>query len=223
MSLLLVEDDTILGDGLCVALTAAGHTVDWVQDGYAAEHALDDNTYWLVILDLQLPGRSGLEVLTQLRRRGNPVPVLITTSFAQVEDRVAGLNKGADDYLVKPFDLDELLARINALERRAQGRVTPVLGSGSIVLDPNSHHVTVGERPVALSRHEFLILQALLENAGRVLPRERLEQLLYGWGDEPSSNTLEVHIHHLRRKLDVDVIRTVRGVGYMLERRKTAR
>jgi two-component system, OmpR family, response regulator len=220
MNLLLVEDDARIGDGLSTTLGRAGYAVEWVRDGYAAETALGTASYDLAILDVQLPRRSGLDVLRRLRRRGNSMPVLMLTARDRIADRVLGLDSGADDYMIKPFDLDELCARLRALERRAGGRTVPVLSYGALVLDPDSHTVTLAGAPVDLARREFSILQALLENAGRVLTRERLEQTVYGWGEEVGSNTVEVYVHHLRRKLGPDLIRTVRGVGYMLERRQ---
>jgi DNA-binding response OmpR family regulator len=218
MRLLLVEDDHILGDGIRAGLTQAGYAVDWVEDGQAADMALSSESYDAVVLDLGLPRISGLDVLRKLRERNDDTPVLILTARDTVTDRVAGLDSGADDYLIKPFDLDELHARIRALLRRRSGRVAPVLRHGGIVLDPAAHTVTRDGEPVALSGREFAVLQTLLENAGRVLSRSRLEDSLYGWGEEVESNAIEVHIHHLRKKLGADAIRTVRGVGYMIDR-----
>jgi two-component system response regulator QseB len=180
MHLLLVEDDRVLGEGLQAALAQEGYQVDWVHDGYAVDEALARSDYALAILDIQLPHRSGLQVLQRLRAKGNATPVLILTARDRCADRVAGLDAGADDYMVKPFDLDELLARLRALVRRAEGRAGPVLGCDGLTLDPSSHQVTFEGEPIPLSRYEFSILQALLENAGRVLSRERLEQILYG-------------------------------------------
>jgi DNA-binding response OmpR family regulator len=218
MRLLLVEDDNILGDGIRAGLAQEGYAVDWVQDGHAAELALGSESYDAVVLDLGLPRLSGLDVLRGLRVRHDDVPVLILTARDTVADRVGGLDAGADDYLVKPFDLDELLARIRALLRRRSGRAAPVLEQGAVALDPAAHTVTRDGEPVALSGREFALLQLLLENAGRVLSRARLEESLYGWGEEVESNAIEVHIHHLRKKLGADLIRTVRGVGYLIDR-----
>jgi len=218
MRVLLVEDDPILGQGLMAGLGQAGYTVDWLEDGASADAALQDETFDLVVLDLGLPRLPGLEVLANLRRRGNEVPVLILTARDAVDDRVAGLDGGADDYLVKPFDLDELTARLRALQRRHAGRPEPLLEHGDIVLDPAARQVRLGGEPVSLSQSEFAVLQILLENAGRVMSRGRLEETLYGWGGEAESNSLEVFIHHLRKKLGADLIRTVRGVGYVVER-----
>lgn len=218
MRVLLVEDDPILGQGLRVGLGQAGYTVDWLEDGASADAALRDNTFDLVVLDLGLPRLPGLEVLSNLRRRGSDVPVLILTARDAIEERVQGLDTGADDYLIKPFDLDELTARLRALQRRRAGRPEPLITHGHIVLDPAARRVTLSGNPVSLSQSEFALLQILLENTGRVLPRSRLEDTLYGWGGEAESNSLEVFIHHLRKKLGADLIRTVRGVGYVIER-----
>jgi len=218
MRLLLVEDDELLGNGLQVGLQQSGYAVDWVKDGQSAELFLGAGTYDLMILDIGLPKRSGLEVLKSLRGAGNPLPVLLLTARDTVEDKVAGLDSGADDYLVKPFDLDELAARIRALLRRRSGRSEPVIRHRDIVLDPASHAVTHAGRPVELAPREFAVLQQLLENRGRVLSRAQLEQNLYSWKDEVDSNAVEVHIHHLRRKLWPELIRTIRGVGYVIDK-----
>lgn len=220
MRILLVEDDNSLGDGIRAGLRQAGYTVDWCRDGRAAQLALDAEPYALMVLDIGLPQLSGLDLLKWLRRKGGEVPVLILTARDTVADRVKGLDSGADDYLVKPFDLEELAARIRALLRRNGGRAVPVICHGNLTLDPAAHAVTLDGRPADLSPREFAILQALLENAGHVLSRERLEQSLYGWDEEVESNAVEVHIHHLRRKLDAGLIRTVRGVGYVIEKCK---
>jgi two-component system response regulator QseB len=216
MRLLLVEDDPHLGDGLMVGLRQQGYAVDWVKDGVAAELALGAESFDLVVLDLGLPRRSGLEVLKKLRGQGKTTPVLILTARDATADKVAGLDAGADDYVVKPVDLDELAARVRALTRRAAGRAQPILRHGELELDPAAHRVTLAGRPVELSAREFALLAALLENAGRVLTRTQLEATLYGWRDEPESNALEVHIHHLRRKLGGDLIKTLRGIGYTI-------
>ncbi len=218
MRLLVVEDDRLLGDALLVGLRQVGYTVDWVQDGAAAEAALGAEAYAAVVLDLGLPRRSGLEVLRGLRGRGEAVPVLVLTARDTVEDRILGLDAGADDYLVKPFDLGELAARLRALIRRAGGSPAPVLQAQGIELDPATRTVRYAGRPVALSAREFALLQALMLNAGRVLTREQLERHLYAWGEEVESNAVEVHVHHLRRKLAPGVIATVRGVGYLLRK-----
>ncbi len=214
MRILLVEDDELIGDGVATGLRDEGHAVDWVQEGDAAVAALSTHEYAAVVLDLGLPGRNGLEVLRRMRAGGDRTPVVVLTARAAVAERVAGLDAGADDYLGKPFSLDELAARLRAVARRSAGRASPVLRSGRIELDPAAHAVTVAGMPVLLSAREFTLLQLLMENAGRVLPRERLEQALYGWNEEVESNAVEVHIHHLRRKVGKEAIVTVRGAGY---------
>lgn len=217
MRLLLVEDDELLGDAIKVGLKQEGYTVDWVKDGYSAGNALADNEFDLVVLDLGLPKKSGLEVLKELRAIGKNLPVMILTAKDSVQDRVLGLDSGADDYLVKPFDLDELCARLRVLQRRTVGRSAPIIEHGNISLDPAAHKVLLKGEVVNLSMREFALLQHLLENIGRVIPRARLEEKLYGWDAEVESNSLEVFIHHLRKKLGTELIRTVRGVGYMIE------
>ncbi len=216
MRLLLVEDDTMIGDSVRQGLRQDGFAVDWVQDGETAELALRTTAYALILLDLGLPQKSGLEVLRTLRRTGNPIPVLILTARDAVADRVRGLDDGADDYLVKPFALDELAARIRALLRRHSGRADPLITYGDLILNPAMHQVTWRGQDVALSGREFAVLQALLERPGAVLSRVQLEERLYGWEEEVASNAVEVHIHHLRHKLDPALIRTIRGVGYMV-------
>ncbi|MDH4275085.1 MAG: response regulator [Gammaproteobacteria bacterium] len=218
MRLLVVEDDTLLGDGIKAGLTQEGYAVDWVEDGEAAELALKTNQYELVVLDLGLPKKSGVEVLKNMRLQGNDVPVLILTARDTVNDRVKGLDNGADDYLTKPFDLVELAARIRALLRRRGGRSTPVIQHNNLIVDPAAHQVSVEGQVVDISPREFTILQLLLENRGKVLSRSRLEEGLYAWNDEVESNTVEVHIHHLRKKLGADLIRTIRGVGYIIDK-----
>jgi DNA-binding response OmpR family regulator len=218
MRILLIEDDPHLGDGLTIGLRQAGFAVDWVRDGQAADHALQSESFDLAVLDLGLPKLSGMEVLARARSRGQALPILILTARDATGDKVAGLDAGADDYLVKPIDLDELAARVRALARRSTGRAAPLLAHGDIVLDPAAHTVTRAGLVVELSSREFSLLQMLLESAGRVLTRSQLEQSMYGWRDEPDSNALEVHIHHLRKKLGSDLIRTLRGVGYTIAR-----
>jgi two-component system response regulator QseB len=217
MRILLAEDDPVLGDGLNTILGRAGYAVDWVRDGLSAEAALAAASYDLLVLDLSLPRRSGVEVLADLRAKQNELPVLVITARDQVADRVRTLDLGADDYLVKPFDIDELCARLRALRRRSAGRSAPVIRHGDLMLDPASHHVARGGTPVDLSPREFALLQVLLECGGRVLSRERLQEAVYGWEDAIGSNAVEVHIHHLRRKLGTELIRTVRGVGYVID------
>ncbi len=216
MRILLVEDDAMLGAGVRRALEQAGDAVDWVQDGEAAETALAGEPYDAVLLDLGLPRKKGLDVLRELRRRGRRVPVVILTAPDAVSERVAGLDAGADDYLVKPFEIDELAARIRAVQRRSVGRAEPVIEHGPLTLNPATHEVLLAGAPVPLSQREFSLLQALLEHPGRPMSRARLEERLYGWSGQVESNAVEVHIHSLRRKLGRDWIKTLRGVGYMV-------
>jgi len=218
MKLLLVEDDALLGDGVRAGLKQAGFAVDWVQDGLAAKVALDSEDYDLLVLDLGLPKLSGMELLKSVRAKRASLPVLILTARDTVADRVAGLNAGADDYLVKPFDLDELIARLNALLRRSAGQVELTLQHGAIELTPASHQVRLAGTDVSMSAREFSLLHTLLLHTGRVHSREQLEQTLYGWGEEVESNAIEVHVHHLRKKLGGDLIRTLRGVGYVIDK-----
>lgn len=216
MRILLVEDDPQLGDGLTVGLRQAGFAVDWLKDGISADQALQSEIFDFVVLDLGLPRLAGMEVLSRARNRGQTMPILILTARDATGDKVSGLDSGADDFLVKPIDLDELTARIRALTRRSAGRAAPLLLHGDLALDPAAHSVTLAGVTVELSSREFSLLQMLLENAGRVLTRTQIEQSIYGWRDEPDSNALEVHIHHLRKKLGADLIRTLRGVGYTI-------
>ena len=218
MRILLVEDDRLLGDGLKAGLADAGYAVDWVRDGEAAVAALAAESFAAVVLDLGLPKRDGLSVLQWLRGRRDATPVLILSARDQLEDRVRGLDLGADDYVLKPFDLDEVAARLRALVRRAHGRPEPVLTLGEIELNPAARSVTRAGEPVELTPREFDLLHLLLENAGRVLTRRSLEEQLYTWQDAVDSNALEVHIHHLRKKLFPELIRTVRGVGYLVDK-----
>ena len=218
MRLLLAEDDRLLGDGICVTLDEAGYAADWVTDGMAAEAALQTETYALLILDLGLPKLAGIEVLKGVRQRGQDIPVLILTARDTVMDRVQGLDCGADDYLVKPFDMDELNARLRALLRRSGGRSNPVIEHADIVMDPAAHVVTQAGNVVDISPREFAVLRMLLENRSKVMSRARLEEGLYSWGDEVESNAVEVYVHHLRRKLGAPLIRTIRGVGYTIDK-----
>jgi DNA-binding response OmpR family regulator len=218
MRILLVEDDKLLGDGVQAGLAQSGFSVDWVKDGVAAELALKTGEYAGVVLDLGLPRLSGMELLARLRGGNNKVPVLILTARDRVEERIKGLDCGADDYVIKPFDLHELAARLRALVRRASGEAAPKLQVGAIELDPAARSVRFRGRPVELSVREFALLQELMLHAGRVLTREQLAQRLYAWGEEIESNAIEVHVHHLRRKLAPELVRTVRGVGYLLPR-----
>ncbi len=216
MRILLVEDDDLLGDGVEAGLKQAGYTVDWVRDGKAGELAMSCETYDAAILDINLPRQSGLETLTKRRSAGDSTPVLLLTARDTVNDRVSGLDCGADDYLVKPFALAELCARLRALTRRQSGRSTPIITHGSLQLDPAAREVRLEQQPVALSPREFSLLELLLEHRGHVLSKTQLESALYGWGEEVESNSVEVHIHHLRKKLGSELIRTMRGVGYMI-------
>ncbi|MGE8367756.1 response regulator transcription factor [Cupriavidus sp.] len=223
MRVLLVEDDAMIGDSVKLALRQEGFAVDWVQDGEAGLAAATQSggpdgeaCYALILLDLGLPRRSGLEVLAALRARGVNTPVLILTARDAVADRVAGLNAGADDYLVKPFDLQELAARMHALMRRAEGRAEPLLRYGGIVINPVTREVALDGEPVRLSAREFGLLSALLARPGKVWSVAQLEERLYGWGDEVGSNTVEVYIHALRKKFGAALIRNIRGVGYVV-------
>lgn len=218
MRLLLVEDDELLGDGVKAGLTQNGYAVDWFKDGLSASHALRSATYDIVVLDLGLPKLSGLAVLKEMRDKGIATPVLILTAKDAVEDRVKLLDTGADDYLTKPFDLDELCARLRALQRRFLHRAEVIITYQDIKLDPAAHSVTFKEEDITIPRREFALLQKLLENVGAVISREQLMQTLYGWEEDVDSNALEVHIHNLRKKFGTDFIRTIRGVGYMVEK-----
>lgn len=220
MRILLVEDDNLLGDALQAGLKQSGHAVDWMKDGVAADQALQTEPYAAVVLDLGLPRMEGLEVLRRLRGRGNAVPVLILTARDAVDSRIAGLDAGADDYLLKPFDMGELAARLRALMRRAGGKADLQVQVAGVALDPAAHRVTCQDRPVELSPREFALLHALMLNAGRVMSRAQLEEQLYAWGEEIESNAVEVHIHHLRRKLFPGLIETIRGVGYLIRNDK---
>lgn len=214
MRILLVEDDQMVGRSICTALKIAQFTLDWVNDGIAAEHAIACENYSLLLLDLGLPRKSGWEILKFLRQRGNSIPVLILTARDAVEDRILGLNLGADDYLVKPFNLDELIARMRALLRRNNGQESAEIVYGALSVDTVRHEAQFKGEMVNLSAKEFAMLYALMEKPGAVLSRDKLEERIYGWGDEVASNTVQVHIHNLRKKLGADVIQNVRGVGY---------
>lgn len=216
MRILLVEDDPLLGDGLQRALRNDHYTVDWITSGSQVEGALQHDHFDLVLLDLGLPGMDGMEALRRLRAAAQPVPVLILSARDQLQDRVAGLDAGADDYLMKPFDMDELRARIRARLRRTVEPPQHQLAVGPLLIDSENFSVRQNDQPVSLSRREFVLLLALARQPGRVLTRDRLEQELYGWSEDVESNALEVHVHHLRKKLGADLIRTVRGVGYQL-------
>lgn len=214
MRILLVEDDAMLGSAVADGLRLHGYAVDWARDGRAAEVALMPESHGIVLLDLGLPFKSGLEVLKSWRERRLDTPVLILTARDEINDRIKGLDAGADDYVIKPFDLDEILARIRALLRRQGGRRNPSIQVGNLRIDPASRGVRQGDANITLSPREFNVLLALAEQNGRVMSRAQIEETLYGWGDEIESNAVEVYIHHLRRKLGADVILTVRGAGY---------
>ncbi len=216
MRILLVEDDAMIGAAVHQGLTQDAYVVDWVRDAAEAEAALELQPYEVVLLDLGLPDRSGLEVLSDLRRNGCIAAVVILTARDAIADRIAGLDTGADDYLVKPFDLDELSARIRAVQRRRQGRAEPLLVHGELRLNPASRECFCGGNPITLSAKEFALLEALMQRPGAILSRAQLEERLYGWGDEIESNAVEVHIYNLRKKLGAETIRTLRGVGYLL-------
>ncbi|MBU0622716.1 MAG: winged helix-turn-helix domain-containing protein [Gammaproteobacteria bacterium] len=222
MRVLVVEDDALLGDAIQAGLKQSGYAVDWMKDGVSADLALATEPYAAVVLDLGLPRLAGLEVLRRLRGRGASIPVLILTARDAVEDRIGGLDAGADDYLLKPFDMGELAARLRALIRRAGGKVDLLLQVAGISLDPAAHRVQYQDKPVELSPKEFALLHALMLNAGRVMSRAQLEEQLYAWGEEVESNAVEVHIHHLRRKLFPGLIETIRGVGYLISADKAA-
>jgi two-component system response regulator QseB len=216
MRVLLVEDDGMIGAAMRDGLTQDGHTVDWLRDGRQAEAALAAQDYDAVLLDLGLPGRSGFEVLAEIREARHPAPVIVVTARDEVADRVRGLDLGADDYLVKPFDLEELAARLRAVTRRRAGQLDAVRRHGALAVDTATREVTLDGRSVELSAREYAILAALIERPGAVLSRSRLEERLYGWDEGVASNAVEVHIHNLRRKLGMDLIVTVRGAGYRL-------
>ena len=216
MRLLLAEDDPMIGKSVQIGLKKESYAVDWVRDGIAAELALANDVYDVLLLDLGLPRKNGLDVLAGLRAKKKDIPVLILTARDAVADRVKGLDGGADDYLVKPFDLDELTARVRALLRRRGGRASPIIEHGALKVDPVSPEVSLNGQPVALSAREFALLSALLERPGVPLSRKQLEDRIYGWGEEVESNAVEVYIHALRRKLGSEWIKNVRGVGYLM-------
>jgi two-component system OmpR family response regulator/two-component system response regulator QseB len=218
MRVLVVEDDPLLGRGVQAGLEQAGFSADWVRDGMAAGAALDAGEYAAVVLDLGLPRLEGLELLRRRRGAGDRTPVLILSARDALEDRVKGLDAGADDYVVKPFQFEELAARLRALVRRSHGEAAPVLRVAGVTLDPGSRSVAWQGKPVELPAREFDVLQELMLNAGRVLSRDHLQGRVYRWGEEVESNAIDVHIHHLRRKLAPELIRTIRGVGYVMPR-----
>jgi len=220
MRLLQVEDDEMIAETVLESMRREGYAIDWAQDGRAAELSLGNGVYDLVLLDLGLPRKDGFDLLRGYRRQGGEAPVIILTARDAVNDRIRGLDAGADDYLIKPFDLDELAARARALLRRRTGQKQPVYTHGELTLDPAAHEVTKGGVPLALVPREFALLQALIEEPARVFTRAELEDKLYGWGEEVGSNTIEVHVHSLRRKIGAEQVVTVRGVGYRLKRRE---
>jgi len=218
MRILLVEDDSMIGAAVSVTLKDAAYSVDWVMDGVTASSVLEQGEHQCVLLDLGLPKRDGLEVLRRLRLSGNTMPVIVITARDGVEDRIKGLDFGADDYLIKPFDVNELLARIRAVIRRKGGQAAPVLSNGRVTLDPASHEAQSGDETVTLSAREFALLHALLLRPGAILARTELEERIYGWNEEVESNAVDFLIHAVRKKLGADVIRNVRGAGWMVEK-----
>ncbi|WP_417597680.1 response regulator [Oceanospirillum sp.] len=218
MRVLLVEDDPGLGSGLQQALKAEGYTVDWLTDGLQALQALETDYFDLVVLDLGLPRLDGLSVLRQIRAQGKDIPVLILTARDAVQDRINGLDSGADDYLVKPFDMTELKARIRALQRRSSGRTQPTINLRDIEINPASQQVLYNGNIITLTRREYTLLYEMMSQPSHVFTRDRLQQLLYGWDEDVESNAMEVHIHHLRKKLFPKLIRTLRGIGYVIDK-----
>ena len=216
MRLLLVEDDAMIGEAVLQVLRAEHYAVDWVRDGAMADAALKSEHYDLVLLDLGLPRRDGLDVLRALRQRGSALPVLVATARDGVADRIAGLDAGADDYVLKPYDIDELLARIRALLRRSAGRGEPVFEHKGVSLNPATREATLDSQPVSLSAREWAVLEALIARPGALLSRAQLEEKLFSWKDDISSNAVEVYIHGVRKKLGNDFIQTVRGLGYVV-------
>ena len=223
MRVLLVEDDRMIGESIRTALRQEGSAVDWVRDGRSAESTLSTEQFDLVLLDLGLPQRDGIEILRAMRSRRDQTPVIVLTARDTLPDRVAGLDAGADDYLVKPFELEELAARIRAVTRRKSGRAEPAIEIGAIRLDPSMRQVTRNGEPVVLSAREYAVLEALMSRPGAILSRAQLEDRLYGWGDAIESNAVSVYVHQLRRKLGSDFIRNVRGVGYYVGRPEVSR
>jgi len=220
MRLLLVEDDEMIAETVLESMGREGYAIDWAQDGRAAELSLGNGVYDLVLLDLGLPKKDGIDLLNSYRKQGGQAPVIILTARDSVNDRIRGLDAGADDYLIKPFDLNELAARARALLRRRTGQKQPIYSHGELTLDPAAHEVRKSGVQMTLVPREFALLQALIEEPARVFTRSELEDKLYGWGEEVGSNTIEVHVHSLRRKIGAEQIVTVRGVGYRLKRRE---
>ncbi|MCF6807201.1 response regulator transcription factor [Thiotrichales bacterium 19S9-12] len=222
MRILLVEDDMVLGDGICEGLKQANYAVDWIKDGVQVMPALEMESFDAVVLDIGLPSIDGITVLSRLRSKGFRIPVILLTARDSIDDRVDGLDAGADDYLTKPFAINELLARLRALLRRSSGRAEPVIRHQDIELNPATYEVYQNGKQIELSRREFATLSYLLQSVGRVITREKLTESLYGWSEEVDSNAIEVHIHHLRKKFGSNLIKTVRGVGYMINKEKKA-
>jgi len=218
MRILLVEDDTMIGDAVRIALKDAALAVDWVQDGRTALDAIAMTDYQVVLLDLGLPGQDGLEVLRDLRSTGKHIPVIIITARDEIEDRIKGLDLGADDYLVKPFDVKELLARIRAITRRQGGQAAPILSNGRVSLNPATHQAECGDKLVLLTAREFSLLHELMIRPGTILTRSELEERIYGWNEEIESNAIDFLIHSIRRKLGTDVIKNVRGAGWLVDK-----
>ena len=218
MRILVVEDDPLLGRGVQAGLEQAGFGADWLRDGAAADAALRAESFSAVVLDLGLPRLSGLALLERMRARGDRTPVLVLTARDALADRIEGLDAGADDYVVKPFAFGEVAARLRALVRRSHGEAAPVLSAAGVTLDPGAHTVRWQGRQVEIPAREFEVLRELMLNAGRVLSREQLQARVYRWGEEVESNAIDVHIHHLRRKLSPELIHTIRGVGYLMPR-----
>jgi two-component system response regulator QseB len=216
LKILLVEDDELIASGLQLALGRLRHRVEWSADGQQAQRLLDTEDFDLVILDLGLPGKDGFDILGHLRQAGSAVSVLILSARDGIKDRVKGLDLGADDYLTKPFDLDELLARVRVLERRRMSSANHVLENGKLVLDLNAMTVTWDNQPVELPRREWMLLRLFVENPQRVYTRSQIEDALYGWSEGTESNAIDVHVHHLRKKITPDLIKTIRGIGYRL-------
>ncbi|UTM58215.1 response regulator [Photobacterium sp. CCB-ST2H9] len=219
MRILLIEDDVMLGESMVASLSRRGYTVDWLQRGQGVEHALKTEDFLAVILDLTLPDIDGLQVLRHIRRAGHQVPVMILTARDGIDDRVKGLDGGADDYLVKPFALEELLARLRVMIRRLSGSTETEIQLGDLTLSLDNNSVSFQGKPVKLTRNEFKILSTLVAQAGRVLSKDRLQQALHGWDDTASDNAIEVHIHNLRKKLGSTLIKNIRGVGYIIDNR----
>ena len=219
MRVLLIEDDALLGKAVRTGLEQHGHAVDWVLDAEAADIAIQTNSYAALILDIGLPRLDGLSFLRKLRAKGNPVAVIAITARDDIAERIAGLDGGADDFIVKPFDLQELGARLRAVVRRASGRASSDIVHGLLKVDPAARTVIFDDKPIALTAREFAIMTHLLENRGKVLSKQQLQESLYSWADEVESNTVEVHVHHLRRKLGRELIKTMHGMGYMIDER----